>query len=296
MASQFKFKRPFTPLKQVNIDFTHAVRDRLLQVNSHFRQTVLSEHFRRPSSAPLQAGFSKRRSSIHFYPTDTISPAFALIAAAALTPPATDLLVTPTSATSTLTHSLPSSPTRLRITRSMSKHPAKKLFDGVMKGVKGVGDTIRGVSFTNTDPISQPPAAPHITPLPDSPTSEDLAAGGGAAALPVPHGLPASETPPTPLSWEDDALLSTPPPALQEITPSDQADSSPDMEAAKRADRPPGPLQWEEEKKVMQAQISQLMYQTNIQASFIKDQAEEFNASLLQMDTKLSAALERTVQ
>ena len=95
----------------------------------------------------------------------------------------------------------------------MSKHPAKELFDGVMKGVKGVGDTIRGVSPTNTDPISQPLAAPHITPLPDSPTSEDLAAGVDAAALPVPHGLPASETPPTPLSWEDDALLSTPPPA-----------------------------------------------------------------------------------
>jgi hypothetical protein len=84
--------------------------------------------------------------------------------------------------------------------------------------------------------------------------------------------------------------------AAQEITPSDQADSSPDMEAAKRADRPPGPLQWEEEKKAMQAQISQLQYQMNIQASFIKDQAEEFHASLLQMDTKLSAALERTVQ
>jgi hypothetical protein len=30
------------------------------------------------------------------------------------------------------------------------------------------------------------------------------------------------------------------------------------MEATKRADRPPGPLQWEEEKKAMQAQISQL--------------------------------------
>jgi hypothetical protein len=84
--------------------------------------------------------------------------------------------------------------------------------------------------------------------------------------------------------------------AVQEITPSDQADSSHDMEAAKRANRPPGPLQWEEENKAMQAQISQLMYQTNIQASFIKDQAEEFHASLLQMDTKLSAALERTVQ
>jgi hypothetical protein len=84
--------------------------------------------------------------------------------------------------------------------------------------------------------------------------------------------------------------------AAQEITPSDQADSSPDMEAAKRADRLPGPLLWEEEKKAMQVQISQLMYQTNIQASFIQDQAEEFHASLLQMDTKLSAALERTVQ
>ncbi len=110
MSSQFKFKRPFTPLKQVNIDFTRAVRDRLLQVNSRFRQTVLSEHFRRPSSASLQAGFSKRRSSIHFYPTDIISPADALVAAAALTPPASDLQATPTSTVPTLTHSLPSSP------------------------------------------------------------------------------------------------------------------------------------------------------------------------------------------
>jgi hypothetical protein len=46
----------------------------------------------------------------------------------------------------------------------------------------------------------------------------------------------------------------------------------------------------------MQAQISQLMYQKNIQAGFIKEQAEEFHASQLQMDTKLSAALERTMQ
>jgi hypothetical protein len=253
----------------------------------------------------------------------------------------------------------------------MSKHPAKKLFEGVMKGVKGVGDTIRGVSPTNTDPTSQPPAAPHTTPLPDSPTSEDLAAGVDAAAPPVPHGLPAPATPPIPpLRWEDDALFLTPPTArhltnqeslqqlspevpeeeggrfvcdaalkppgtarnianlipvesmdstpgsakrsrptdspakgqpkskiaAQDISPADQADSSPDMEAAKRADRPPGLLQWEEEKKAMQAQISQLMHQTNLQAGFIQAQAAEFNASLLQMDTKLNAALERTVQ
>jgi hypothetical protein len=62
------------------------------------------------------------------------------------------------------------------------------------------------------------------------------------------------------------------------------------MEAAKRADRPPGLLQWEEEKKAMQAQISQLMHQTNLQAGFIQAQAAEFNASLLQMDTRLNAA------
>jgi hypothetical protein len=68
------------------------------------------------------------------------------------------------------------------------------------------------------------------------------------------------------------------------------------MEAAKRADRPPGPLQWEEEKKALQAQISQLQYHTNIQSGFIKAQADEFHVSLLQMDTKLNAALERTVQ
>jgi hypothetical protein len=255
----------------------------------------------------------------------------------------------------------------------MSEHPAKKLFDGVMKGVKGVDDTIRGVSPTNTDPISQPPAASHITPLPDSPTSEDLAAAVGAAAHSVPPELPqctAPETPLTTLSWEDDALLSTPPPArhptnqeslqllspevpeeedgrfvseaalrppgtgrniassrfvesmdstpgsakrsrptdspakgqpkskiaAQENTSVDPADSSPDMEAVKRADRPPGPLQWEEEKKTMQAQINQLMYQTKIQAGFIKGQAEEFHSSLLQMDSKFSAALEQTTQ
>jgi len=65
--------------------------------------------------------------------------------------------------------------------------------------------------------------------------------------------------------------------AAQDISPADQADSSPDMEAAKRADRPPGLLQWEEEKKAMQAQISQLMHQTNLQAGFIQAQAAEFN-------------------
>ena len=46
----------------------------------------------------------------------------------------------------------------------------------------------------------------------------------------------------------------------------------------------------------MQAQISQLLHQTNLQSGFIKAQADEFHASLLQMDTKLNAALERTVQ
>ncbi len=126
MTSQFKFKRPFTPLKQVNIDFTHAVRDRLLQVNSGFRQTVLSEHFRRPSSAPLQAGFSKRRSSIHFYPTDTISPAYALVAAAALTPPATDLQATPTSTTPTL-HSPPPPPDSESLAVCQSIQPRNSL-------------------------------------------------------------------------------------------------------------------------------------------------------------------------
>jgi hypothetical protein len=84
-----------------------------------------------------------------------------------------------------------------------------------MKGVKGVGDTFRGVSPTNTDLLSQPPTSSHITPLPDSPTNGDLAAAVGAAALPVPHKLlscSALETPLTPLSWEYDALLSTPTP------------------------------------------------------------------------------------
>jgi flagellar biosynthesis/type III secretory pathway protein FliH len=84
--------------------------------------------------------------------------------------------------------------------------------------------------------------------------------------------------------------------AAQEISPSDQADSSPHMEATKRADRPPGPLQWEEEKKTMQAQMNQLMYQMKIQVGFIKDQTEEFQASLLQMESKFSAALEQTTQ
>jgi hypothetical protein len=68
------------------------------------------------------------------------------------------------------------------------------------------------------------------------------------------------------------------------------------MEAVKRADRPPGPLQWEEEKKTMQAQMNQLMYQMKIQVGFIKDQTEEFQASLLQMESKFSAALEQTTQ
>jgi hypothetical protein len=103
------------------------------------------------------------------------------------------------------------------------------------------------------------------------------------------HGLPRERPTDSPAKGQPKSKI-----AAQEIIPERQADSSPDLEAAKRVDRPPSPPKWEEEKKAMQAMIYTLQHQAHAQASLIAEQAKNFNAALMQADAKFVAALERT--
>jgi hypothetical protein len=131
--------------------------------------------------------------------------------------------------------------------------------------------------------LSEQPLPPHGSRprLPSSFPAEAMDSTPGSAKRARPTDSPAKGQP-------------KPKIAAQEITPDKQEDSSPDVEAVKRADRPPGPPKWEEEKEAMQAMIYALQHQAHAQASLIAEQAKSFNAALMQADAKFVAALERT--